>query len=63
MENRFFMGIAAGTIIGATAGMLLFPHMDRSTRYKLKKSSTMMKNVAEDALDRIIHWSQLPKLH
>lgn len=58
MENRFFRGIAAGTIIGAAAGMLLFPQMDRSTRYKLKKSSKMMKNVAEDALDGMKHWSR-----
>ena len=58
MENRFFRGIAAGTIIGAAAGMLLFPQMDRNTRGKLKKSSRMMKNVAEEALDGMRHWSR-----
>ena len=58
MENRFFMGIAAGTMIGAAAGMLLFPQMDRSTRYKLKKSSRMMKNVAQEALHEMKHWSK-----
>ena len=58
MENRFFRGIAAGTIIGAAAGMLIVPQMDRTTRSKLKKSGRMMMNVAEDALDGMRHWSK-----
>ena len=58
MGNRFLRGIAAGTIIGAAAGMLLFPQMDRSTRYKLKKSSRIVKDVAEQALDGMRHWSK-----
>jgi len=58
MENRFFKGIAAGTIIGAAAGMLLYPQMDRSTRNKLKKSGRIMKNVAEDALGELKHWKK-----
>ena len=58
MGNKLFMGIAAGAIIGATAGMLLFPQMDRNTRYKLKRSSTMIKNVAEGALDGMMHWNK-----
>jgi len=58
MGNRFFRGIAAGTMIGAAAGMLLFPQMDRNTRGRLKKSSTMMKNLAEDAIDGMRNWNK-----
>ena len=58
MGNRFFRGIATGTILGAAAGMLLFPQMDRTTRGRLKKSSIMMKNLAEDAIDGMINWNK-----
>ncbi|MBC8061889.1 MAG: YtxH domain-containing protein [Clostridiaceae bacterium] len=56
MGNRFFKGIAAGTIIGAAAGMILYPKMDRSTRNKLKKSGRMMMTVAESAFGEMRHW-------
>ena len=58
MENRFIKGIATGALIGAAAGMLMFPQMDRSTRNKLKRSSRMVKNAAEDALVGMKHWSK-----
>ncbi len=58
MSTRFFKGIATGAIIGTAAGMLIYPQMDRSTRNKVKRSSKMVKNAAEDVFGEMKHWSK-----
>ena len=58
MTARFIKGITAGAMIGAAAGMLIYPQMDRNTRSRIRKSSKMMKNVAEDAFDSMRHLSR-----
>jgi len=46
MNNRFLSGITAGAIIGATAGMLIVPQLDRGTRRRLKRTSRNMMGMA-----------------
>ena len=58
MTARFIKGITAGAVIGAAAGMLVYPQMDRNTRNRIRKSGKMMKNVAEDAFESVRHLSR-----
>lgn len=58
MMAKFFKGIAAGAMIGAAAGMLMYPQMDRTTRSRIKKSGRIVKNAAEDAFDSMRHMSR-----
>ncbi|ABS33116.1 YtxH domain-containing protein [Clostridium botulinum] len=46
MNNRFLSGIAAGAILGATAGMLIVPQLDRGTRRRIKRTSRTMMGMA-----------------
>ena len=58
MRGKFIKGIATGAIIGAAAGVLMVPQMDRGTRNRIKKSSRMIKNSAEDMFDGMKHWTK-----
>lgn len=53
MRNYFLKGITAGAILGAAAGMMLMPQLDRSTKRKIRRSGAFMKNVAEDMVDNM----------
>ena len=46
MNNRFLSGITAGAILGATAGMLIVPQLDRGTRRRIKRTSRVMMGMA-----------------
>lgn len=58
MRGKFFKGIATGAIIGAAAGVLMVPQMDRGTRNRIKKSSRMIRNSAVDMVDGMRHWTK-----
>ena len=53
MERKLVKGIAAGAIIGAAAGMLLMPGMDRKTRKRLAKAGRRISGFAGDLWDGI----------
>lgn len=53
MQGRFITGITTGAIIGAAAGMIIAPNLDRNTKRMLKRSGKYVKNVAEDAFDNV----------
>ncbi|MCR1935163.1 YtxH domain-containing protein [Clostridium tepidum] len=46
MKNGFLSGITTGIVLGATAGMLIVPQLDRSTRRKIKRTSRTMIGMA-----------------
>lgn len=52
----FMKGITTGAIIGAAAGMLVAPQLDRGARKKLKRSSKYMKSMAGNMLDDMMDW-------
>ncbi|MCY6370952.1 YtxH domain-containing protein [Clostridium ganghwense] len=56
MKAKFIRGMTTGAIIGVTAGMLLVPQMNRSTRKRLRRGSRNMLNTAEDAYDTFMNW-------
>lgn len=51
MRAKFIKGMTTGAIIGAAAGMMLIPNMDRGTRRKIKRSTRTMRNTAENMYD------------
>lgn len=53
MRGRFIRGVAAGALIGAAAGMLLIPQMDRRTRRKIEKAGRRAVNFTSDLFDGI----------
>lgn len=56
MRAGFVKGLAAGTIMGAAAGMILLPNMDRKTQQRMKKSYRNFKDSAEDVYSNIVDW-------
>lgn len=56
MRGRFIKGVTTGALIGAAAGMLMAPDLNRSTRKRIKKSRHMINNAAEDIFHNIKHW-------
>jgi gas vesicle protein len=46
--GRFFKGMAAGTFIGAAAGILLMPHMDRKTRKRIARAGKAVAEFTND---------------
>ena len=59
MFGRVIKGITAGAIIGAAAGMMILPQMDRGTRRRLKKTGRVVRNTAGNAYDNMrsfIRW-------
>jgi gas vesicle protein len=51
MRAKFIKGMTTGAIIGAAAGMMLMPTMDRGTRRRVKRSTRAMRNTVEDMYD------------
>lgn len=52
----FVKGLTAGAIIGATAGMMMLPEMDRKTRKKLMRSRKSAMNKAGNIIDMMMGW-------
>lgn len=53
MRAKFIKGMTAGMLLGATAGMMMMPQVDRSTKRKMKKSARMIRNTADDMYDYV----------
>lgn len=58
MTGRFIKGMAAGLMVGAAAGMMLLPEMDRGTKRKIKRTARVVKDVAGDAYDNMKGWTR-----
>ncbi|AJA47528.1 YtxH-like protein [Clostridium pasteurianum DSM 525 = ATCC 6013] len=56
MRGRFIKGITTGALIGAAAGMLIAPDLNRNTKKKIRKSRRMINNAAGDIFHNIKHW-------
>ena len=56
MSGKLMKGLTTGAIIGAAAGMLLMPELDRNTRRRIKKSVKLMRNTAGDLYDNMKGW-------
>lgn len=56
LRGRFFRGLAAGTLIGAAAGMLLMPNMDRRTKKRLVRAGKRITDLTGDL------WSGIKEL-
>jgi len=52
MRGKF----VSGMLLGAAAGMLLMPEIDRGTKRKIKKTAKVMRSAAEDAFDDVKGW-------
>jgi gas vesicle protein len=48
LRGRLFRGLAAGALLGAAAGMLFMPNMDRRTRKKLVKAGRWVTDFTGD---------------
>lgn len=53
MRGKFFSGMTTGAVLGAVAGMMIAPQLDRNTRKKFKRSGRMIKNMAESMYDNM----------
>lgn len=56
MRGKFIKGITAGALIGAAAGMLIAPGLNRSTKKKIRRSRNLIGDAAEDIFDNVRHW-------
>lgn len=54
--GKFLKGATIGTLIGAAAGLLIIPELDRDTKRRIKKSSRFMMNAAEDVYYNMKNW-------
>ena len=54
--GKFLKGATIGTIIGAAAGLLIIPELDRDTKRRIKRSSRYVKNAAEDVYCNMKDW-------
>lgn len=53
MFCRGTKGLIAGTILGAAAGMIILPQLDRKTQRCMKKAGRKLVCAAEDTYDTI----------
>lgn len=56
--GKFIRGITTGAIIGAVAGVMIYPGMDRTTRKRIERSGKMVKNAAGEILDNMRGWTK-----
>lgn len=56
MRRKFLSGITTGAIIGAAAGMLFMPEIDRGTKRRMRKSAVTVRNAAENVYDNMKGW-------
>ncbi|AEB75429.1 YtxH domain-containing protein [Clostridium botulinum] len=54
--HRFLRGLTTGAIIGATAGIMMSPQMDKRTRKKLMRSKRHMIHKAENMVENLTDW-------
>lgn len=50
----FVKGITTGAIIGAAAGMLMAPQMNKNSRRRLRRSGDMMMGIVGDIYDDVM---------
>lgn len=53
LRGRFLRGMAAGALLGAAAGMILMPGMDRRTRKRITRAGKRVTGLANDFWDDI----------
>lgn len=53
MRGRFLTGMTAGALIGAAAGMIITPNLDRGTKRMLRRSGRYVRNAAQDAFENV----------
>lgn len=53
MRGRFLKGVATGMVLGAAAGFMLVPQMDRRTRRRLERAGRRTMSFAGDLIDNI----------
>lgn len=56
MNGRFLRVLTTGAVIGAAAGMMMVPQMNRRTRKMIRRNSKMMMNRAGDIFDNVKDW-------
>jgi gas vesicle protein len=47
----YFKGIATGAMLGAAAGMLISPQLDKNTKRRLRRSSNIMMGTIGNMMD------------
>lgn len=52
--GKVLMGITAGTIVGATIGVMMVPTLDKKTQRKLRKVSRVAMGALEEGYDQMI---------
>ncbi|WP_197276588.1 YtxH domain-containing protein [Clostridium massiliamazoniense] len=52
--GKVLMGITAGTIVGATIGVMMVPTLDRKTQRKIKKASRVALCALGDGYDQMM---------
>jgi gas vesicle protein len=50
----FVKGITTGAIIGAAAGMLMAPQMNKNTRRRLRRSGDMLMGIMGEVYDDVV---------
>ena len=50
--GKVLMGITAGTIVGATIGVMMVPTLDRKTQRKIKRASRVALCALEEGYDK-----------
>jgi gas vesicle protein len=56
VRTKFLSGITTGAIIGAAAGMLFMPEIDRGTKRRMRKSAANVRKSAENVYDSMRDW-------
>lgn len=51
MEGKFLSGMATGALLGAAAGMMIMPQMDRRTKRRITRAGKSMVGSMADAWD------------
>ncbi|MGL5615772.1 MAG: YtxH domain-containing protein [Sarcina sp.] len=52
--GKVLMGITAGTIVGATIGMMVVPTLDRKTQRKIKRASRIAMGALNESYDQMM---------
>lgn len=52
--GKVLMGITAGTIVGATIGVMMVPTLDKKTQRKIRKVSRVAMGALEEGYDQMI---------
>jgi gas vesicle protein len=55
MSNGFIKGVTTGAILGAAIGVMVMPQLDRRTRKKIKRSGAMIRHMAGDVYESMMH--------